>query len=67
MAGTPCHNAYPSAIDNRSEKAKASEQRLLNRTDFDEHVNKQLALFTEVAIESMKGWFVEYATSEHIQ
>ncbi|KAL8790127.1 MAG: hypothetical protein Q9195_006507 [Heterodermia aff. obscurata] len=50
-----------------SEAAKAPEDRLLNRTDFEEHINKQAALSTEVAIKSMKSWFVEYAISEHIQ
>ena len=60
------HSAYLNATCNRSEAAKAPEQRLINRTDFDDHINKQVALATEVAIESMKGWFVEYA-SGHVQ
>jgi hypothetical protein len=45
-----------------AESAKASEDRLKNRTDFDNHIIKQVRLAREQSFIQMKSWSIEFAT-----
>ncbi|KAJ9649484.1 hypothetical protein H2199_000259 [Coniosporium tulheliwenetii] len=50
-----------------SEAAKAPEDRLISRTDFDDFVVSQVSAAHEQSMQQVREWFMEFLTDEHVQ